>query len=89
VCTLTDEENARELAEKKNVEMKTKVYVRELVSGNKENLAFRETISCHDCDEECEEPVTENWIKSGKCSEWRYEDCTSYDGSGIYICDHC
>jgi hypothetical protein len=37
--------------------------------ATKENLAFQETIDCHGCREEHEEPVPE-WIKCDKCSKW-------------------
>lgn len=37
----------------------------------------------------CGESYSENWIQCGICKEWWHEDCSAYEGSGPFVCDHC
>ena len=36
-------------------------------------------LSCYDDD----------WVRCNEYSEWWHEKCSSYEGSGAFICDYC
>ncbi|XP_072940122.1 uncharacterized protein [Epargyreus clarus] len=44
---------------------------------------------CGGCQEIYKEPITEDWIGCSVCQQWWHENCTSYLGKGLYICDEC
>ncbi|GBM10423.1 hypothetical protein AVEN_263339-1 [Araneus ventricosus] len=37
----------------------------------------------------CERTCDEDWILCGLCKEWWHEECSSYEGSGAFVCDYC
>ncbi|GBL93881.1 hypothetical protein AVEN_153640-1 [Araneus ventricosus] len=37
----------------------------------------------------CEQTYDEDWIQNGLCKEWWHEKCSSYEGSGAFVCDYC
>ncbi|GBN42245.1 hypothetical protein AVEN_185543-1 [Araneus ventricosus] len=36
----------------------------------------------------CEHTYDEDWIQWGLCKEWWHEKCSSYEGSGAFVCDY-
>jgi hypothetical protein len=49
-------------------------------------LQDEEVVPCRGCDEVGGE---EDWVKCNACSAWWHEACSSYSGSGGFICDFC
>lgn len=47
------------------------------------------TTQCPACGEAYTDPPFEDWIMCKMCSEWWHENCSSYEGSGEFICDQC
>ncbi|GBN27201.1 hypothetical protein AVEN_46588-1 [Araneus ventricosus] len=37
----------------------------------------------------CEHTYDADWIQSGLCKEWWHEKCSSYEGSGVFVCNYC
>jgi hypothetical protein len=48
-----------------------------------------ENIKCPGCDEAYEEPITEDWVQCSGCKQWWHEDCSSYEGLGLFKCEVC
>jgi hypothetical protein len=46
-----------------------------------------ETINCPGCDEAYEEHITEDWVQCSGRKQWWHEDCSSYEGLGLFKCD--
>ncbi|GBO44565.1 hypothetical protein AVEN_72999-1 [Araneus ventricosus] len=38
---------------------------------------------------DCEHTYEEDWFQSVLCKEWWHEKCSSYEGSGAFVCDYC
>lgn len=36
-----------------------------------------------------EQSYDEDGIQCGLCKEWWHEDCSSYEGTGAFVCDYC
>jgi len=49
----------------------------------RKKLAFQDKFNCPACGKVYEEPMSEHWIKCGKCWEKWYDWCTSYVGTAI------
>ena len=47
------------------------------------------TAQCPVCGEVYTDPPFEDWIMCKMCNEWWHEGCSSYEGSGDFICDYC
>jgi hypothetical protein len=56
---------------------------------DKEETCIPKQNNCPGCGDIYKEPVIEDQIMCGKCSEWWHKACMSYEGTGNYICDHC
>lgn len=48
----------------------------------------KKTAICPGCEEEYQDPPTEEWIQCKECAEWWHEECSNYEG-GNFICDYC
>lgn len=46
-------------------------------------------VTCPGCFEAYEETPNDEWIKCNQCEEWWHEDCSPYEGIGVFICDYC
>jgi protein-arginine kinase activator protein McsA len=48
-----------------------------------------EKIKCPGCDDAYEEPITEDWVQCSGCKQWWHQDCSNYEGLGLFKCDVC
>jgi len=46
-----------------------------------------ENIFCPGCDEEFEEPITEDWVQYNDFQQWWHDACSCYEGTGVFKCD--
>lgn len=37
----------------------------------------------------CEQSYDEDWIQCGLCKEWWHKECSTYEGTGAFVCDYC
>ena len=52
------------------------------------STAVNNNIECPGCQENYEEPPTEDWIQCTDCKQWWHEACSAYEG-GDFTCDLC
>ena len=87
-----EEERSRKVAIEKR-----RISSKKLNFGNGKNNRkhvnqefFRETeVLCPGCNELYEDPPIEDWVQCCKCREWWHENCSSYEGGKLFICDLC
>lgn len=53
------------------------------------SVSTTQEVSCLVCGEEFCEPIVEDWIRCASCTLWAYENCTPYEGVGLFYCSEC
>lgn len=48
-----------------------------------------ENVTCPGCDETFYGTPHEIWVQCNSCEQWWHEECSSYEGNGIFKCDYC
>lgn len=56
---------------------------------NNSSVSTTQEVSCLVCGEEYCEPIVEDWIQCASCTLWAHENCTPYEGVGVFYCSEC
>lgn len=76
---------------KSNVRNITRPPTSKISKGRKAKIATKVSRDyyCTLCKEKYSDPPRETWIECGDCKEWTHEACSTYLGTGSYLCDDC